>query len=289
MIFLIQPTCGLCNRMRVLDSAIAYSRENKRPIFLIWLLNNELNCRLGDLFIIPDGVFDKILYVDCAKPIQSSLSKLLLKLPFWITGSYLSDNTKILKLLNQGQSFETIFRNNFSEKNFFYICTCYQFYSNSRPFFNLKPVASIQNLVDSYTRNHEYLIGVHIRRTDNKQAIQFSPTSKFIHVLQQEVDANSKVKFFVATDSLEVQQELENIFPGRIIIHNKSSLDRFSPAAIRDAVIDLYCLAQTRKLIGSYGNSFTETASKPGDVETVVVNTQAKDGVLTINRDKNKS
>jgi hypothetical protein len=42
-------------------------------------------------------------------------------------------------------------------------------------------------------------------------------------------------------------------------------------------------------LIGSYGSSFTETASKLGDVETVVVNTQAKDGVLTINRDKNKS
>jgi hypothetical protein len=97
------------------------------------------------------------------------------------------------------------------------------------------------------------------------------------------------VKFVVATDFLEVQQELENIFPGRIIIHNKSSLDRSSPAAIRDAVIDLYCLAQTRKLIGSYGSSFTETASKLGDVETVVVNTQAKDGVLTINRDKNKS
>jgi hypothetical protein len=30
------------------------------------------------------------------------------------------------------------------------------------------------------------------------------------------------VKFVVATDFLEVQQELENIFPGRIIIHNKS-------------------------------------------------------------------
>ena len=39
---------------------------------------------------------------------------------------------------------------------------------------------------------------------------------------------------------------------------------------MQDALIDLWCLAASRKIIGSYWSSFTDTAADMGGIEKVI-------------------
>lgn len=90
----------------------------------------------------------------------------------------------------------------------------------------------------------ENMIGVHVRRTDNRRSIAHSPIEKFIEYINQEIKKDNNVKFFLATDDSSVEIKLQTIVPNKIIVHRKKSLDRNNPLAIQDAVIDLYCLAK---------------------------------------------
>ncbi|MEM9423654.1 MAG: hypothetical protein AAF975_02555, partial [Spirochaetota bacterium] len=102
----------------------------------------------------------------------------------------------------------------------------------------------------------------------------YSTIEKFIACMRSEIDKDSSVKFFLATDDLSVEIKLRQIFPGRIVSYPKKNFDRNNPIAIQDAVIDLYCLSNCRKLIGSYSSSFSEIASEINGIELIV----AKEG-----------
>ena len=91
---------------------------------------------------------------------------------------------------------------------------------------------SLQRIIDSYLDQSNNVVGVHIRRTDSKKSIQYSPTSKFIDLMRSEIDENNEVKFFIATDSPEEEQQLKEAFPDRIMTHYKVSLNRNDPRAI---------------------------------------------------------
>lgn len=82
--------------------------------------------------------------------------------------------------------------------------------------------------------------------------------------MNEEIRAKSNTVFFVATDSREEEENLRRLFPGRIISHRKRSLDRNSPDGIKDAAVDLYCLARCGKIIGSQRSSFSEAAAQIG-------------------------
>jgi hypothetical protein len=136
---------------------------------------------------------------------------------------------------------------------------------------DLRPVPRLQAIIDSHVSTIGRTIGVHVRRTDNRYARDHSPLDMFIDLMRREVAQDDASRFFVATDSPEAEGHLRGEFPGRICMHEKRSLDRNDPLAIEDAVIDLYCLARCRKLIGSYWSSFSETAWQLGGIEKTIV------------------
>ncbi len=269
MVLIVQPTGGLCNRMRVLDSAISFAYEKQQNVNLIWLRNAELNCRLEELFVFSSNAFQKVIQMNSSHPVDT-LKRKLLKTPFQATGNYLQDSKDIISCLDSGETFESIFLNHFRNKKSLYLCTCYRFYSIQKAFSNLKPTRDIQKTINSYTQHFKSVIGIHIRRGDHKGATAKSPTSRFIELMKDEIEADKDVHFFLATDSPMVEEELKELFRKRIIIHPKSSLDRNNPLAIKDAMVDLYVLSQTRKLIGSHASSFTETASLLGNISLTI-------------------
>jgi hypothetical protein len=81
----------------------------------------------------------------------------------------------------------------------------------------------------------------------------------------------SKRATFLATDSPDEEKRLREIFAYRIITHPKRSVDRQNPQAIKDALIDLFCLSKCKKIIGSYWSSFTETACELNNIERVII------------------
>ena len=47
---IIQPSGGLCNRMRVINSGWRLARERQEKLLVLWNCNAELNCPFEDLF-----------------------------------------------------------------------------------------------------------------------------------------------------------------------------------------------------------------------------------------------
>ncbi len=174
-------------------------------------------------------------------------------------------NQEISQLINQEYNFEDL-----ASYKIIFLLASRRFYSSTHPFQEFRPVESIQKVIDSYANNFNHTIGVHIRRSDNVQAIEHSPIEKFISLMEKEVSNNQNVNFFLATDSKNEERLLKARFPGRIIAHPKESLSRTNPHAIHDALVDLFCLSKCKKLIGSFHSSFTDTAWQINNIEKVI-------------------
>ena len=125
-------------------------------------------------------------------------------------------------------------------------------------------------LVNTLTRDihiDENTIGIHIRRKDNENSIIYSPTYLFVNRINEELKVNPQTKFYLATDDPEEESLFVNEFGERIIVYKKRSLDRNTPIAIQDALIDLYNLSRCKLILGSYYSSFSDVAALWGDVK----------------------
>jgi hypothetical protein len=138
------------------------------------------------------------------------------------------------------------------------ITTNGRFFNDGPLFRDLSPIPKLQEIIASYPV--EGFVGVHIRRTDNRKAIAHSPTSAFVELMDLEVRQDERTKFFLSTDAPGEEELLRERFGARVVVHPKKSLDRTDSVAAQDALVDLYCLGNCRKLIGSYWSSFTDTA-----------------------------
>ncbi|MFM7448527.1 MAG: hypothetical protein ACKO24_08010 [Leptolyngbyaceae cyanobacterium] len=278
MVLVIQPLGGLCNRMRVLDAAIAFAIQNNQRLLIIWSLNKDLNCGFKDLFL---PINEKTIVFEIDDSIKYFANQLI-KFSFRLSGKYYDNNYFedflgseldgwLCGMYSQENELEKVTKGIFQGEKVAYAATCHRFYRSIKPFSDFKPTQAIQEKIDALTRNFESVVGVHIRRSDNQWSINHSPTSKFIELMKDEIDKQSDVKFFLATDCSSDQKKIQDLFSGRVITYQKTSLDRNSSSAIQDAMVDLYALSKTRKLIGSYASSFTKTASMIGGMETVIV------------------
>lgn len=75
------------------------------------------------------------------------------------------------------------------------------------------------------------------------------------------------IKIFLSSDSKENIIRLSKLFPNNIFYHESPSYDRNDNEAIKNAVIDLFCLSKTNKIYGSYCSSFSEVAAEMGQIE----------------------
>ena len=76
--------------------------------------------------------------------------------------------------------------------------------------------------------------------------------------------------FYLATDDMAEEAELRKAFPGRILSNQERCLRRDSREGMQDALLDLYSLAATRKIIGSYFSSFTDIAADMRKIPLVI-------------------
>lgn len=77
--------------------------------------------------------------------------------------------------------------------------------------------------------------------------------------------------FFLCTDDAKTKNELLEIFQERVVVNEIENYDRSKATAIKDAAVDLYCLAATKKIFGSHHSSFSQTAADIGKIEEVTV------------------
>ena len=134
--------------------------------------------------------------------------------------------------------------------------------------------SDLRNKVEKVTqRFNTRTVGIHIRHSylyHDNQKVDISGINDFISLMKAEIENDPSVKFYVATDSSEVHQELERLFKERIIRqHTTTEVGNWhsSSEATKDGVVDMFALAATNKVYGTYGSSFSRVAARMGKIE----------------------
>lgn len=254
------PVGGLANRMRSIHSAISLCENDELHIY--WFKDQGLNCRFEHLFkpvplpnvTLKEANFgDKMLY-DRPRKKNLYIPKLYQKLCF--DACLYEDETKEGSLDYQQWK---------KEHDSVYLASYNQFYQPNKSLKDLFiPTEQIQHQINNACSTHnKQTIGIHIRRGDHDIAIQKSPIELFIAEMEKEIEKEPLTNFYLATDSETEKAMLIKRFGARIIT-SKDAATRNTTEGIQDAVVDLYALSQTHKILGSFYSSFSEIAAQLG-------------------------
>lgn len=255
---IIQPSGGLCNRIRVINSAYELAKKRGDKLTVLWLNNAELNCPFESLFAPVTEI--KIINI------FSNMN--LKKIFFQLSSQQRFNNPMIENNKKDGVLNEDFFQ---SMKKRIYISTWEHFYPSSDYRF-FKPAKEIQERIDAITTQFgDTCVGVHIRRTDHTWAIESSKTDGFVNAIDNELIKNPNTKFYIATDDINEENYLKSTFPSAIISNQTKTLSRNSVAGMHDALIDLICLSKTNKIFGSYFSSFTDVSADMGQIEKIII------------------
>ena len=259
----IIPEGGLCNRMRVVASAWLLASASGQPMKVLWYRTPDFNSRFDAIFSTNELPFE-VLEAGAMSRVARALFRVR-QLLAWSSGAYVPSKRDILEpalilepelLKLNGR--DCLIRTNSklaSEKDMFSIFV---------------PVGEASTRVRQLTIQTTDCVGVHVRRTDNLQARNVSTTDSFLTLMQAEINIDSKVRFFLATDDAEVSNLFKLKFGDRVWEYPKRAYSRKDSKAIVDAVVDLYALGNCRKIIGSYWSSFTDTAVELNGVECII-------------------
>lgn len=255
---IIQPSGGLCNRMRVINSGWKLARERQEKLFVIWNCSPELNCPFESLFQ-PVKEFKITNIHSVADPRKLFHQK--------TARNYLT-NDEILAHRNEDGCLDPDYVKSLRGNT--YIFTWEWFYP-SEDYHLFIPTRALQERIDQMTsRFGPSCVGVHIRRTDNQPAIGKSSTDAFLSSMRRELLQDPDTMFYLATDDKEEEEVLRREFPDRILSNQDRCLSRDSVEGMHDALLDLYCLAGTRKIIGSYFSSFTDIAADMRKIPKII-------------------
>jgi hypothetical protein len=273
-----EPYGGLANRIRVLASFAALARSLKEPVGFHWIHGpgKQVGAPFEDLFEPIDGVphieerwqaVDQVLDLRSRNPLRRWRRQVRnralgvdLMVRDWDAPGVRVD--RALQRLGR-----------LSPEARVLVHTCYSF-GNYRPHLqDLRPVSGIQERLDLLARRYGFgpdSVGVHVRRTDNELARRHSPLSAFQEAMEQELRLKPDTWFFLCTDEPELEGVMEERFPGRVVVLEKDH-SRENASGMEAAMIDLYLLARTRKVLGSYSSSFSQIASEIGGIPLDVI------------------
>lgn len=264
----LTPYGGLANRMKAIEGFIALTRDTDIRATAIWFKDKGLNCSFEQLFrplqipnlSLRNAIFTDYILYDRPRKKNLFIPHLFQKIRF---SSCLHEDEVTQKTYSNFDFRRWAFSNKRS-----YLSACLQFHpgDGQHSFASFIPVPRLQEQIDERCKNFTaHTIGIHIRRTDNIISIQKSPTELFILRMKEEIEKDNDVRFYLASDSPEEKKRLAALFGERVITHWKP-VSRSTPEGVQDALVELYTLSCTQKIIGSYYSSYSETAAEIGKI-----------------------
>lgn len=252
----IIPAGGIGNRVRVILSAMQWQNDTGKKVRILWLPDKGLACTFNKLFM----------------PIEEVKE---IKNLFWykvFRKIYLHSPMRFIYAFNynENEKLKNWIKN---PRGILYCSSCSDFYIGKSPKFcdvfelspNLK--SQLYKIVNNFDAN---VIGVHIRRTDNVEAIKYSPVQKFIDYIKSAIASNDDLKFYLATDDVDVKNDLIKMSGDKIISMNYV-LRRDTEDGIIGALLELYTLASCSKIIGSYYSSYSQLAAEIGEIKLEIL------------------
>lgn len=267
---IIEPIGGLANRMRVIVSAINLKKELNFDLFCVWEENSDLNAPFNMLFEEIEGVnfipkLNKYNHLKSTYQKKQGRKKIVMLINKIIGFDYCLKQSDFSGTINIPEILKRNKR--------VYIRTCEEFSSyNNEDFRIFKPVKQLLEEIQFNTiRYNLNTIGLHIRRSDNSMSIEYSPLKMFIDKIDEEIQNNPKVDFFLSTDDTSVEEKLIEQYKERIIVTGNKILNRDSVEGIKNAVVDMFSLSATSMIYGSYWSSFSDIAARIGNIKCITI------------------
>lgn len=254
------PVGGLCNRMRAISAALSLAHAFGDDLLHIqWFRDRGLRSRFSSLFDpIPcpnvrmhEAAFPKRLLYDSPRWGNLFLPRLFQSLLFDATlGKEVSWNPAYDYRSWRQQHPDCL------------IASYGEFYPKWKPldelFVPTAPIkARVQTLANAFSTP---VVGVHIRRTDHVLSKQKSSIEAFIREIDKFLNDRGG-QIYLASDSIAEKQILRKRYGNRLLTLD-APVKRDNEAGMTDAVVDLYTLAETERIIGSYASSFSELAAQ---------------------------
>ncbi len=254
------PIGGLCNRMRAMASAVWMAERLGGDVTVYWAVNRDCGAAFNELF---QPVEMPVMRVLQPKPWQLQLAfsrKKNLFIPgllrrFCFTSQLVGTAECVDEQLPVGLQ---------GAKPF--MISGYSLSAHKSLAGLFKPTEALQTRINALTsRFSDTTIGIHIRRGDNRQSIEHNAPGDYIGFMERQLAECPSTTFYIATDSPALKQELAARFPGSVIL-NDAVLERQSVNGMKDAVVDLWCLAATNRIVGSYFSSYSDIAAELGGI-----------------------
>ena len=246
---------GLGNRMRAWMTTSAFAEYLDVPYIMKWRIDDAIGqTSFEELFEIPDN-----MQYETGRRYQPDVDT------FWIKKNYPNNN----------------FHGRFIEGNYDLTQKEFQKYVDNQKR-HIKPLPHIQKQFEKFKieLDIENCIGLHIRRTDLKEQHK-TPDWWFDREIQKEIDNNSNVRFFLATDNKWTEEKFMMKYSDYF---NKTERDfdehpdgekypggarqRHSPIA--QALIDMMLLGCTQKVYGCHGSSFGRLGAWMGKKKFII-------------------
>jgi len=298
----IIPACpgGISNRVKCLVSAWRIEDKYKRKVVLYWPKNPICGCHFKDLFendiheIKKEEIKKKLknrslfLLEDEENVFKNRKEKILVSHSpiILLFKGEISENFAKEMPANKGKSIDHEFERIPKELR-----------EEILPYLRrLKPLKEIEKRINDFNKKHklENCVGVHVRKGDfivEGGPGDFSVDERFINRMKEVLKENKNQKFFLCTDSKEIEEKFKKIFGKKILIFPKTNFDRTEVIFTQEGLIDLLLLAKTKHIIGTYASTFTEMSWWFGGckakIETVATPEERKQLVLKIKKQRN--
>ncbi len=216
---------GIANRMRVIASGLWLADILNKQVKLIWNILPELNSTFEELFEPIENI-EIINKKFTFRYFRSTYRKNKIKtliirfINYFLAVNYnILEDADIMKIRNGKLDIITLRRSNKT----LYFRTCAEF-GNITP--NLKqftPKSDIkQRINERCSKFNDNTIGVHIRRTDHKIAIEQSPIELSINRIRNDLEKDPEINYFLSTDDKQTEDQLKLQFGEKIITFDKS-------------------------------------------------------------------
>lgn len=267
---LFVPSGGLGNRLRAIVSAVQLSEATGATLQIVWFKDWGMGAEWREIFkpmkhyaLREASLLDSLVY-DRPRKRNFFVPKLFQNLLF----EQRIDEYDVTPLKRKDFDFCAWAKGRNS------YMSCYQDFgavNNSLYSGLFSPTDEIEQRI---ARNLERLgdapIGIHVRRTDNRAAIERSPISLFFDAMDSIVRDNPAQRFYLATDDEETKNEMLKRY-GDALLMSSSKAERGTTEGIKDAVVEMFTLARCREIYGTADSSFSVIASRIGDIPLTIL------------------